>query len=81
MNALFTPRKLQNDLLNGNFHLNFSSFESFSKGQNGIARTTQSVEVMDWDNKNWIAERSFPSFVTGTKTTSPYRNTSGLLAI
>ena len=38
-----------------------------TRGLDGIDRTTQTVEVMDWDTKTWISERNFPNLMTGGK--------------
>ena len=45
-----------------------------TRGSDGISRFTQTVEVMDWTNKNWISERNFPNLLSGKKTTSVHRD-------
>ena len=45
-----------------------------TRGSDGVSRFTQTVEVMDWTNKNWISERNFPNLLSGMKTTFDHRD-------
>ena len=36
-----------------------------TRGSDGISRFTQTVEVMDWTNKDWVSERNFPNLLSG----------------
>ena len=35
------------------------------RGTDGVSRFTQTVEVMDWTNKNWVSERNLPNSLSG----------------